>query len=83
MTTEELKALEVAKLVDSRGTACPGPLLAVKQAIADIDAGGIMEILSSDAGTKKDIPRWANKKGHEYLGDFEQDGYFTIYLRKG
>ena len=83
MTTEELKALEVAKLVDSRGTACPGPLLAVKQAIADVESGGVMEILSSDAGTKKDIPRWANKKGHEYLGDFEQDGYFTIYLRKG
>ncbi len=82
MTTEELKAIQADKVVDSRGTACPGPLLAVKQAMADIPSGGVMQILSSDAGTKRDIPRWAAKKGHEYLGDFEEAGFFTLYLKK-
>ena len=37
MTTEELKAIKENLLVDSRGTACPGPLLAVKQAIGELD----------------------------------------------
>ena len=82
MTPEELKNLKSDKVVDARGTACPGPLLAVKQAIADVPPGGIMEILSSDAGTKRDVPRWAKKKGYEYLGDYEESGYFTIYLKK-
>jgi tRNA 2-thiouridine synthesizing protein A len=82
MTTEELKKLKADKVVDARGTACPGPLLAVKQAIADVPDGGIMEILSSDEGTKKDVPRWAEKRGYQYLGDFEESGYFTIYLKK-
>jgi TusA-related sulfurtransferase len=41
-----------------------------------------MEILSSDEGTKKDVPRWADKRGYIYLGDFEESGYFTIYLKK-
>jgi tRNA 2-thiouridine synthesizing protein A len=82
MTKEELKTLNVDKVVDARGTACPGPLLAVKQAIADVPDGGIMEILSSDEGTKRDVPRWATKKGYEYLGDFEESGYFTMYLKK-
>jgi TusA-related sulfurtransferase len=82
MTKEELKQLKVDKVVDARGTACPGPLLAVKQAIADVPDGGIMEILSSDEGTKRDVPRWARKKGYEYLGDYEESGYFTIYLKK-
>jgi len=31
MTTEELKALKSDKVVDARGTACPGPLLAAKK----------------------------------------------------
>ena len=31
---EELEALTVAKQVDARGTACPGPLLEAKRAIA-------------------------------------------------
>jgi tRNA 2-thiouridine synthesizing protein A len=82
MNIEELKNLEAAKLIDARGTACPGPLLAVKRAIADVSSGEVMKVLSSDPGTKRDVPRWAKKQGHEYLGDFEEDGYFTIFLKK-
>ena len=82
MTAEEVKNLEIAKSVDARGTACPGPLLAAKKALGEINSGDIMEILSADAGTKKDIPKWANKKGHEYLGTVEESGYFKIYLKK-
>ena len=83
MTTEELQALTVNKSVDARGTACPGPLLAAKKAIAEIGSGDIMEVLSADEGTRKDIPKWANKKGHEYLGTVEDSGYFKIYMKKG
>lgn len=82
MTNEELKALEIAKSVDARGTACPGPLLAAKKAIGEIEEGEIMEVLSADEGTKRDIPKWAEKKGYDYLGDMEEDGYFRLYLRK-
>ena len=83
MTQEELQNLEVNKSVDARGTACPGPLLEAKKAIGTIGSGEIMEVLSADEGTKRDIPKWANKKGHEYLGTVEESGYFKIYLKKG
>ena len=82
MTTEELKNVEVAKSVDSRGTACPGPLLAAKKAIGEVPEGGIMEVLSSDEGTKKDVPKWAKKKGYEYLGTVEESGFFRVYMKK-
>ncbi|MCD4792704.1 MAG: sulfurtransferase TusA family protein [Bacteroidales bacterium] len=82
MTQEELNALEIAKSVDARGTACPGPLLEAKKAIGTINSGDIMEIMSADEGTKKDIPKWANKKGHEYLGTVEESGFFKIYMKK-
>ena len=83
MTQEELQSLAVNKSVDARGTACPGPLLEAKKAIGTIGSGDIMEILSADEGTKRDIPKWANKKGHEYLGTVEESGFFKIYLKKG
>jgi TusA-related sulfurtransferase len=83
MTTEELTHIKADKVVDARGTACPGPLLAAKKAIGEISSGETMEVLSADEGTKKDIPKWANKKGHEYLGTVEDSGYFRIYLKKG
>ena len=83
MTTENLSEIKVDKVVDARGTACPGPLLAAKKAIGDIQAGQVMEILSSDEGTKMDVPKWAEKKGHEYLGTVEESGYFRIFMKKG
>ncbi|MCF6241833.1 MAG: sulfurtransferase TusA family protein [Bacteroidales bacterium] len=83
MTTNELQAIEVNKSVDARGTSCPGPLLAAKKAMGEINSGDVLEVLSSDEGTKKDIPKWATKKGHEYLGTVEESGFFKIYVKKG
>ncbi len=56
MTTEELKNLKSNVIVDARGTACPGPLLAAKKGIGEINSGEIMEIFSSDEGTKNRYP---------------------------
>ena len=80
--SEELKTLKADHSVDARGTACPGPLLAAKKAIAGLNAGEVMEVLSADEGSNRDIPKWARKKGHEYLGTLEEDGYFRIFLKK-
>lgn len=82
MTQEELNTLTVAKSVDARGTACPGPLLEAKKAIGSVAANDVMEVLSADEGTKVDIPKWCTKQGHEFLGTVEENGYFKIYLRK-
>jgi TusA-related sulfurtransferase len=79
---EELKNLTADKEVDARGTACPGPLLEAKKAIGTIDSGQVMEILSSDEGTKRDLPKWCEKKGHEFLGIVEEPGYFRVFLKK-
>lgn len=79
----DLSTLTVAKTVDARGTACPGPLLEAKRAIAGVAVGGIMEVLSSDAGTNEDIPLWAKKVGHEFLGTTEEAGYWRLFVKRG
>ena len=84
MNEEELKSLEVDKVVDARGTACPGPLLDAKRAMAKVPKnGGVLEVLSSDEGTNEDIPLWANKVQHEYLGNIEEAGYWRLFVRRG
>ena len=82
MTQEELKSLPVDKQVDARGTACPGPLLEAKRSLTGVPQGGIMEVLSSDASTNRDIPLWAQKIGHEYLGTIEEAGYWRIFVKR-
>jgi tRNA 2-thiouridine synthesizing protein A len=82
MNTDELKKIKIDKVVDARGTACPGPLMATKKSIGEMKPGEIIEVLSSDPGTKRDVPKWAVKKGFEYLGDILEDGYFRLYIKK-
>lgn len=79
----DLSTLTVSKTVDARGTACPGPLLEAKRGIAAVPLGGVMEVLSSDAGTREDIPLWAKKVGHEFLGDVEEAGYWRLFVKRG
>ncbi|TSA28729.1 MAG: sulfurtransferase TusA family protein [Bacteroidetes bacterium] len=82
MNKDELKALSIDKVVDARGTACPGPLMATKKTIGEMKPGEIVEVLSSDPATKRDVPKWAEKKGFTYLGDILEDGYFRLYIKK-
>ena len=82
MTEEELKNLKVDKVVDARGTSCPGPLLEAKRSITVVPIEGIMEVLSSDPGTNRDIPLWAKKIGHEYLGTIEEAGYWRLFVKR-
>jgi tRNA 2-thiouridine synthesizing protein A len=83
MNTEELKALKVDKVVDARGVACPGPLLEAKRAVPSVPMRGVMDIISSDEGTTEDVPLWAKKVGHEYLGTLPEPGLWHVYVRRG
>jgi TusA-related sulfurtransferase len=82
MSELDLNTIEVSSTVDARGSACPGPLLEAKKGIGKVKVGEILEIFSNDSGTRIDIPAWANKVGHEYLGVLEADGYDKLFVRR-
>jgi tRNA 2-thiouridine synthesizing protein A len=78
-----LSELKAAKVVDARGSACPGPLLEAKKGIGTIKVGEVLEIWSGDPRTKQDIPRWSKKVGHEYLGSLTAEGgYDRIFIKR-
>lgn len=78
----DLATLTADKAVDARGTACPGPILEAKKAIGAVRVGQVVEVLSGDAGSRGDIPVWANKVGHEYLGMVAADGFDRHFIRR-
>ncbi len=78
----DLSGLQGQKVVDARGTSCPGPILAAKKGMAEVKVGEIMEVLATDSGTQKDLPAWANKMGHEYLGVVEEAGYLKLFVKR-
>ena len=84
MEIEELEEINPAAVVDARGCACPGPLMEAKKGIGTVDVGEVVEIRSSDPGSKSDIPVWAEMIGHEYLGALTaEEGYDRIFVRRG
>ena len=80
--SEDLTSIKADVVVDARAESCPGPLLATKKQMTKVPKEGILEIWSADAGTKRDLPLWCKKIGHEYLGDVEEKGYFKVFIRR-
>ncbi len=82
MQAQAMSQQKADKVVDARGMACPGPLLEAKRAMASVPIRGVMEVISSDEGTATDVPLWAKKVGHEYLGTVADAGFWRIFVRR-
>jgi tRNA 2-thiouridine synthesizing protein A len=68
--------------LDARGLSCPMPVLKTKKAIESLTSGQVLEILSTDPGTRNDLPSWANRTGNTFLGEKEDQGFIRFYVKK-
>jgi len=73
---------EITRSIDARGMPCPGPLMSLIGAIREGAVGDTIEVLSTDEGSKTDIPAWVNKAGHELVEVLEDDGFAHFIVRK-
>jgi len=71
------------RTLDAKGLSCPMPLLRAKKEIDKVQPGQILEILGTDPGSRNDIPGWATRAGHEWLGEIEEQGYMRYFIRRG
>lgn len=78
----DLSNVTAATTIDSRGSACPGPLLEAKKGIGKVKVSEVLEVYSNDEGTRIDLKAWANKVGHEYMGYVEADGYDKHFITR-
>jgi tRNA 2-thiouridine synthesizing protein A len=69
------------EILDCRGLNCPMPILKTKKTIARMRSGEILEIQSTDLGTKNDLPGVASRAGHEYLGDRDEECFIRSYIK--
>jgi len=77
-----VSTIQVDKSIDARGMACPGPLMNLIGAIRQGQVGQVFEVLSSDEGSKTDIPAWVAKAKHELVEVQQEDGYARFFVRK-
>jgi tRNA 2-thiouridine synthesizing protein A len=76
-----LNEIKPDETVDCRGLSCPMPLLKTKKAIKKMKSGQIVEVIGTDPGSKNDMPAFAERAGHEYLGEKEEGDCSRFYLK--
>ncbi|MFX0097578.1 MAG: sulfurtransferase TusA family protein [Candidatus Hodarchaeota archaeon] len=74
--------IKVDHKLDVRGLNCPVPLLKTRREIMRIEIGQILEVLSTDKGSKLDIPSWAEVTGHEIIAMKDEGDFVRIYVKR-
>ncbi|MCR2821155.1 sulfurtransferase TusA family protein [Lederbergia panacisoli] len=74
--------MNIAKVLDAKGLACPMPVVRTKKAISELESGEILQVLATDKGSKADITAWSGSQGHELLSSTEENGVFIFNIKK-
>ena len=72
----------ITTTIDARGRFCPGPLMELIRGMKEAEVGDVLAVLSSDKGSKTDIPKWVGKAGHTLIGVHSRDGFDEIIVEK-
>lgn len=75
-------AVEVTRSIDARGMPCPGPLMTLIGAVREGEVGDVIEVLSSEEGSKTDIPAWIAKAKHEVVSVTDEGEYARFVVKK-
>jgi tRNA 2-thiouridine synthesizing protein A len=70
------------EILDCYGLLCPMPIIQSAKKIKEMELGQILEIVSTDAGIKEDMPAWCRQTGQEYLGLEEDGDIYKVYVKK-
>ena len=76
------------EVIDAKGLPCPEPLMLLHRRVAELANGAVLEILTTDDATRRDIPRFCFHLGHQLLLKEEVAGegppaVWLFQIRKG
>jgi TusA-related sulfurtransferase len=69
--------------VDTRGTPCPGPILAAKKFFKDMRSGEVLQLVTDCTAAVDEIPLWGQETANQVLYTQEiARGVYEFYLMK-
>ena len=74
--------MQIDKEVDTRGLNCPLPILKAKKAMADMQSGQTLRVISSDPGSTRDFQAFAKQTGNELLEQETLGDEFIHVMRR-
>lgn len=73
---------QVVKTEDACGLNCPMPILRTKKALASIQGGELLKVLTTDKSAVSDLSVFAKQTRHELLAQVDMDDFVVHYVRK-
>jgi TusA-related sulfurtransferase len=74
--------MNIHKEIDTRGLNCPLPILRAKKALADLQSGQLLKVVSTDAGSVRDFQAFARQTGNELVEQQTVGQEFIHVLRR-
>jgi tRNA 2-thiouridine synthesizing protein A len=74
--------MEATSTLDTKGMNCPLPILKAKKALKGLEAGDVLEVISTDPGSTADFEAFCRTTGNDLLESNEGDGLYTFYIKK-
>jgi len=74
--------IEPDATLDCFGLLCPMPIIQTARRLKGMKVGEVLEVVSTDAGIRADMPAWCRMTGQEFLGLEEEGEFIRVYVRK-
>ena len=74
--------MNIDRELDTRGLNCPLPILKAKKALADMQSGQLLKVVSTDAGSTRDFQAFAKQTGHDLVEQQSSDKDFIHVLKR-
>ncbi len=74
--------VQVAKVLDLKGLACPMPVVKVSKGIKEVGLGEVIEAQTTDPGSLTDFPAWAKTSGNEIVKTAQEDKLIKFYIKR-
>jgi tRNA 2-thiouridine synthesizing protein A len=74
--------MHIDKELDTRGLNCPLPILKAKKALAELQSGQVLRVVSTDAGSVRDFQAFAKQTGNELLEQETVEKDFFHVMRR-
>jgi TusA-related sulfurtransferase len=74
--------MQIHQELDTRGLNCPLPILKAKKALAGMQSGQLLRVVSTDNGSVRDFTAFAKQTGHELIDQQSQNHEHTFVLKR-
>ena len=79
---QEAKLVNPDRQIDCTGLFCPMPIVKTREAMAQMAAGQVLEMLSDDPASDPDMRSWAQNTGHELIEVTRTGAVYRFVIRK-